>query len=285
LALSAGVTLVGGCARLPFGGAGRKMPAQTRWALLADTHVSLDLNEMQRGRNIDDNFKLVVAEVLKAAPDQVAIAGDLARLEGKEGDYRVMRELIEPLVSRIPVAIAFGNHDHRENFRKVITWDAGKAAPVKGKRVRILEQAGLRFVMLDSLLTEKIVGGLLGKDQRVWLEKFLDESDRRPTFLFLHHTMTDTDGSLLDTDRFFKIILPRKQVKAVFYGHSHEYKYEKIKGMHLVNIPAVGYNFNDTQPMGWLEACFHAEGGDFTLRAFAGNMTQNGKTASLSWRG
>jgi len=282
LGVTSGAVMLGGCARLPFGRG--KAPAVTRWALLADTHVSLNAKEMQRGRCIDDNFKLVVDQLVKAAPEYVAIAGDLARLEGKEGDYRMFRDLVEPLASRFPVAVCFGNHDHRENFRKTLTLKAGEDPKVKGRRVRVVDQAGLRFILLDSLLSERVTGGLLGKEQRAWLEKFLDQSDRRPTFLFLHHDLRDQDSALLDADRFSKIILPRKQVKAVFYGHTHAYRYEQVKGMHVINIPAVGYNFSDKEPLGWIEARFLSDGGEFTLHAFAGSMTNSGKTTSLAWR-
>jgi hypothetical protein len=54
--------------------------------------------------------------------------------------------------------------------------------------------------------------------------------------------------------------------------------------MHLINLPAVGYNFNDGEPVGWVEASFTAEGGDFRLRAIGGNTEQDGKRVSLRWR-
>ena len=77
----------------------------------------------------------------------------------------------------------------------------------------------------------------------------------------MHHTLGEGDGDLLDTDRFFQILKPHRQVKAIFYGHSHVYEYGFREGKHLINLPAVGYNFSDAQPVGWLDARFHRRGG------------------------
>ena len=52
------------------------------------------------------------------------------------------------------------------------------------------------------------VAGLLGQDQRAWLEQFLKEADDRPIVFFVHHTLGEGDGDLLDTDRFFQILKP-----------------------------------------------------------------------------
>jgi len=280
---AAGMALAGGCARFPA--ARRKPSKEIRWALLADTHVSLKADEKYRNFPIDDNFKTAVAEVVARAPEGMIIAGDVARLQGKLDDYRMFLQLVEPASSRMPVAMALGNHDDRNNFNKVLGSLVPKKSPVAGKHVQVIETAGLRLVILDSLLFVEPTPGLLGKVQRAWLAKFLDESERLPTFLFFHHDLGDGDGCLLDGDRLLKIVLPRKQVKAVFYGHTHNYAYDRMDGLHLVNLPAVGYNFSDKQPVGWVEAKLSAVGGDFTLHAFASNVQDNGKTKSLAWRG
>jgi 3',5'-cyclic AMP phosphodiesterase CpdA len=281
--LSAGAALAGGCRRLSVGrGPSRKV---ARWALMADTHVTLDPKEVYRTFNIDDNFKKAVAQVVAASPDGAVIAGDIARLLGKPEDYRMVVKLIEPMISRMPVGLVLGNHDHLENFFKAFPRRTGQPAPVEKKHVAVVETAGLRLVLLDSLLETNMTGGQLGEGQLRWLETYLSGPDRRPAFVFFHHDVAGGKNSLLDAEAFFKIVLPRKQVKAVFYGHTHVYRYSKIEDLHLVNVPAVGYSFKDDQPLGWLDARMTAEGGDFTLRAFASNTADNGKTTSLAWRG
>jgi Icc protein len=96
--------------------------------------------------------------------------------------------------------------------------------------------------------------------------------------------MGDGDGDLLDVLRLFPIIKPVRKVKAIVFGHSHVYGYSQFEDIHLINLPAVGYNFSDAQPVGWVEACLRSDGGDFTLRAAGGNKDEDGQTTKLTWR-
>jgi 3',5'-cyclic AMP phosphodiesterase CpdA len=176
-----------------------------------------------------------------------------------------------------------GNHDDREHFNKVIQPDAVTKADVTDKLVLVIEHPTVRIIQLDSLLYVDKVAGLLGKSQREWLDRFLTESSNKPTVIFVHHTLGDNDGDLLDADKMFDILRPHSQVKAVFYGHSHTYVYGWREGKHLINLPAVGYNFNDDQPVGWMNGRFHKQGVDLTLNAFGGNLNGHGKTLSLRW--
>lgn len=284
LGASAGAALAAGCARVPF--LRLRAPKLARWALLADTHVSLDPKETYRDFVIDDNMITTVRQIVGADPDGVVIAGDLARLTGRLDDYVMLWRLLKPLRERMPVAMALGNHDDRKNFRKMFRLHPGKRAPVSDKHVLIIdiEPARLRFLILDSLRQVNETAGTLGEAQRRWLKRFLDRADRRPTFLFFHHPPSSGKGDLLDYEQLFEIILPRKQVKAVFYGHTHVYRFSKVEDLDLINIPAIGYNFSDRVPVGWIEAYMTSEGGDFILRAIGGNMADNGKTTSLAWR-
>ena len=85
-------------------------PAETRWALVSDIHVPADPENTYRGFKPFENFKAVVPQIVKANPDGVVIAGDLARLQGLPGDYEA---LLAPVVEKTPVALALGNHDDR----------------------------------------------------------------------------------------------------------------------------------------------------------------------------
>jgi hypothetical protein len=116
------------------------------------------------------------------------------------------------------------------------------------------------------------------------LQDYLKKCDETPTILCFHHTLGDGDGDLLDVPRLFDIIKPIRKVKAILYGHSHEYGFSEFEGIHLVNLPAVGYNFSDTEPVGWVEARLTAKGGDFTLHVLAGNKEKDGSVKKLAWR-
>jgi len=192
--------------------------------------------------------------------------------------------LLAPLGEQTPVYIGLGNHDDRGNFLKVFDHPSGARQKIAGKHVLVIERSSLRFVILDSLLYTNKAAGLLGKTQREWLGRFMGDSDGLPTVLFVHHTLGDGDGELLDVQRLFELVRPHRKVKAIVYGHSHKYAFSQEDGIHLINLPAVGYNFSDEEPVGWVDASFTFRGADLKLNAFGGNRAGDGKTKSLTWR-
>ncbi len=252
-------------------------------ALLSDTHIPADRTEAYRGSNPCDNLDRIVPEVLAARPKGVVLCGDAARLEGKLEDYRQLRAQIEPLAAAAPVCIGLGNHDDRANFRKVFTSPAGTLAPIDGKHVIVIEHPSVRVVVLDSLLYPNRVAGLLGKAQRAWLASSLPTLADRPLVFFVHHTLGEGDGDLLDADRLFTIVRPHRHVKAIFYGHSHVWELGERDRLQLINLPALGYNFRDQDPIGWVDARFRSDGVSLTLRAVGGNRTDDGKTFDVRW--
>src|SRR5438034_4143275 len=253
-------------------------------ALISDTHVAADPKNEYRGFLPWQNLKKVVRQLIGARPDGVILDGDAARLTGEIADYGAIRQLLAPLAEQAPVYIGLGNHDDRDNFFKVFDHPSGNRQKVAGKHVLVIERPSMRLIVLDSLLYVNRVAGLLGKAQREWLARYLAESDVRPTVIFVHHTLGDGDGELLDVERLFQVTRPHKTVKAIIYGHSHKYAFSQEDGMHLINIPAVGYNFSDDEPVGWVDAVFTTNGVDLKLRAFAGNRAADGKSRSLAWR-
>lgn len=259
--------------------------AAVRWALLSDTHLSADMANAYRGFRPFENLSKVLPEVTAWKPEGLLIDGDLARLEGLAADYERLKSMLEPLMAKTPSGFTMGNHDDRKNFLASFGGPGkGAAQPVKDKHVIVIEAGAVRFILLDSLFEVNVVAGLLGKTQRDWLATYLGGGDQKPTLIFLHHTLDDRDSSLMDADRFLGTVSKHPQVKAVFYGHSHRYAYDTLNGMHLVNLPAVGYNFTDDQPVGWVQALVTKDGADLTLRSIGGNQEANGKIRSLAWR-
>jgi 3',5'-cyclic AMP phosphodiesterase CpdA len=265
-------------------GASKNDKKATRWAFLSDTHIPADVENNYRGFYPYRNLQKVVPDIAAASPDGVAITGDLARLTGELGDYENLKKLLGPVAEKSPVFLALGNHDNRQNFTKVFAETPGEKQSVRGKHVVVARRAPIQVIILDSLLYVNKVPGLLGKVQRQWLERYLKKSDETPTILCFHHTMGDGDGDLLDVPRLFELVKPIRKVKAILYGHSHVYGFSMFKGIHLINLPAVGYNFSDTEPVGWIEANLTAEGGDFKLHASAGNTDNDGSVKQLTWR-
>jgi len=283
--LHVSLTVAGGVAMLAprraFAEVGRK---EVRWAFLSDTHIAADPENNYRGFYPYRNFEKAVSQVATDLPDGVVITGDLARLTGQMGDYENLRKLLMPVLGKRPMCLALGNHDDRAVFRDVFEDHVGRAQPVKDKHVVAVEAGPVRFILLDSLFATNQTMGLLGKAQRSWLQLYPSESDDTPVILFFHHTLGDGDGDLLDVMWLFDLVKPIRKVKAIVYGHSHEYKTSELDGIHLINIPATAYTFDDKQPAGWVEARLTADGGEFVLHALAGNTQLDGRVEGLRWR-
>jgi len=285
--IKTGLTAVGTLVTIGTGsslGLNKNEKKATRWAFLADTHIPADTNNNYRGFFPYQNLQKVVPDIISASPDGVAIAGDLARLTGQLGDYANLKKLLNLIAEKRPVFMALGNHDNRQNFLNIFGKTPDLKQFVKDKYIIIVKRPPIRLIILDSLFYVNKVPGLLGKAQRQWLENYLKECDDTPTILCFHHTLGDDDGDLLDVPRLFRIIKPIRKVKAIVYGHSHVYGFPEFEGIHLINLPAVGYNFSDTEPVGWVEAELTAKGGDFTLHAIAGNKNKGGSVKKLTWR-
>jgi len=257
--------------------------APSRWALLSDTHCPMDPADVYRGFYSHENLKKAAAAVAQSPAEFCAVSGDLARLTGQPGDYEAFRGLMKPVLDKMPVGLAFGNHDHRVNFEKVFPAPQGTRQTVPRKMVLSFEWSDLRAVFLDSLLETNVTPGQLGTAQRRWLAEYLS-ADERPALLFVHHDFRDADGSLVDAAKLLEAIAPLKQAKAVFYGHSHEYKVETREGIHLVNVPSTAYNFRDQDPVGWMGMTLSKGGAELVLRATAGNTKLDGTKVDLRWR-
>jgi len=252
-------------------------------ALLSDTHIPADAANEYRGFRPVDNLRQVVPQVVATRPTAVIVNGDAARLEGAREDYAALKELLTPVAQQAPVTIGLGNHDDRGNFFREFPRPRDGTARPGDRHVAVLECGPVRFIVLDSLLYVNRVAGLLGKAQRAWLAGYLETSDDRPHVLLVHHTLGDGDGDLLDVDRLFGIIGRCPKVKALCYGHSHRYAHERRGHIHLINLPAVGYNFADTEPVGWIDARFTKTGVSMVLRAIGGNKDGDSKTTTLDW--
>jgi Icc protein len=80
------------------------------------------------------------------------------------------------------------------------------------------------------------------------------------------------------------ILRRRRAVKALFFGHTHEYRRDQQDGLHLINVPAIGYNFSDGHPVGWVDATFSSRNLALKLHAIAGERRDDGKVTELTWR-
>jgi Icc protein len=265
--------------------------ASSRWALLSDTHIGPKPESIAREINMADHLRAVVKEVtaLKTAPAAVFINGDCALKAGLVDEYATFTPLLKPLTEAgLPVHMTLGNHDDRANFWTALNVASDAARPVQSKHISVIKSAHANWFLLDSLDVVDKPPGKLEQAQRDWLAKALDEHKDKPALVMVHHNVhldpTKPNSALLDTNELFDVLLPRKQVKALFYGHSHKWELKEKDGLHLVNLPAVAYAFAKDQPTGWVDCQLKSDSVTLELRAHNEQHPAHGKQTELKWR-
>jgi 3',5'-cyclic AMP phosphodiesterase CpdA len=261
-----------------------------RFALLADIHVWAVRDQAHGGVKPAEQFLHARPQVLALGPRPAGllIAGDCAFLAGKPDDYALLRELTAPITeSGIPIHFVMGNHDNREAFWKAFPQQhPGGSGPVADKHVTLVEAADLNWFLLDSLERTKYTPGQLGDAQLHWLAQALDAHGDKPAVVVAHHNLdraAKTTG-LKDTAALLDVLTPRKQVKAYFHGHTHEWAYRNLDGLHVACVPTLVWVFDKTQPRGWVDAHTRSDGMTLKLAALDPTHPAHGQTRDLKWR-
>jgi len=282
--LQAALAFAGGAVALqPRLSLGAEPVDLARWAFLSDTHIAANPKNHYRGFYPYRNLQEIVTQITSDLPEGLLVTGDLARLTGRAGDYENFQELLAPITEQRPAYMTIGNHDSRRNFLRAFEYLEDGASASWRKYVIAADTGPVRLVLLDSLLFSNTSWGLVGGAQRTWLKDYLRRFDDKPAILFLHHDVAP-GTSLLDVNRLWDIIVPARQVKALVHGHSHRFGFSRFEGIHVINLPATGYNLHNGDPVGWVEARLTPEDGRFVLHSIGGNARLDGYTATLGWR-
>lgn len=284
-------TLAAGGAALGLGGRradGADGPTGEWVALVSDTHIAADPGRSARGQLMAANLGEVVLDILgaKTKPAAMVIDGDLALLDGQAGDYATLIALIEPVRrAGVPIHLLLGNHDDRDRFRATLKGAIPKPSRVESKHLGAFEAAGHRFVLLDSLDKTNVTPGLLGPEQLAWLAADLDAAKALPSVVLVHHNPdAKTHSGLVDDDALLAVLGPRTWVKALVFGHTHTWSRAESGGLHLVNLPAVGYPFAEKQPIGYARFAATPGGASLTLKAIGSDRAKDGEVWGLDWR-
>jgi len=273
----------------------RYAPAATKpvdenhFVLFSDTHIDADPTKTDRGVVMFDHLRQSVEEVLdlKSAPAAVLVNGDCAHLQGQTADYQQFLNLLKPLrAAGLPIHAGFGNHDNRERFWGAVPADEQRVKAVEDRQILALQSPRADWIMLDSLQKTNSTPGKLGEQQLQWLSEELDKRKDRRVIVLVHHQPDERANimGLLDTKPLLDVLLPRKQVKALLYGHTHIWRVEKRDDLHCINLPAVAYNFEASEPTGWVDANLSEGGITLKLNCIDKKHPQNGDTHELRWR-
>jgi 3',5'-cyclic-AMP phosphodiesterase len=214
-----------------------------RFIQVSDLHILADAERRQHGVDTAAVLRQAIPVINQLRPDFVIATGDLVSDES-EDSYLRLHTLLAAL--NAPIHFLMGNHDSRVAFRRV--FQPGVAATAD-PLCEVFEQAGVRFVLLDSTLPGKEEGSL-SPEQLAWLDGELTAHPRRPTWVFLHHQplpiyirWLDRLG-LTDPEPFLAILARHPQVRVVAYGHVHQARRWRYGKALFLGTPALAFQFS-----------------------------------------
>lgn len=284
-------TALGGTLATMLWGASENIMAQEtgrdHWVFLSDTHIPGDSSEERHGTNPVQNFIRVREAVLHLdhKPKGIIVTGDFAFLQGKPEDYRQIAAQIAPYTeSGIPFHVAFGNHDNLDNFYAAFSDLKKEALLAAHKHLTVIETPNANLFLLDSLYQTNVTSGFLGVEQLRWLQNALNARKDKPALLFAHHNLDNASGTLMDREEFWEIVRSARQVKAYIYGHTHIYRQSVRDDVHVINLPALGWEFQSgKQPLGWSDAEISSGGIQLTLHTVPPSHPNNGDVRKFEW--
>jgi 3',5'-cyclic AMP phosphodiesterase CpdA len=264
-----------------------------RVAFVSDTHTPEKPEDLNSGYNMTDRLRQVAGELAKLDPRPACavIDGDLAYKTGTAAEYAAFGRLVEPIrEAGIPLHLGLGNHDHFGRFAEGLERLRPKDRPVDGKQVLVVELERANLFVLDSYDPKNKAGGLLGGPQLKWLAAALDARRDKPAVVFAHHHLqfepdtTGGYGGLADSVDLWPVLKDRPQVKAYVFGHTHTWRLATRDGIHLINLPAVGYPFMKAEVTGWVDVRLLPGGAELVVRSIDPKHARHGEKVELAWR-
>lgn len=289
-------SLGAGAALLTLNARAADAPAQNveHVALIADTHVDADPTKVVRGSVMASNLLRVVADILSqpTKPVMSVIDGDCAFNKGLPEDYRTLASLISGFTSaNIPLNMTMGNHDDRAVFLAQFQSDDTAATAVEGKHVTLVQTQNANWFLIDTLLEVNKVTGAVGTQQLQWLKTALQAHSDRPAIVVGHHNPQFTVPAsgvvtgLQDSEPLFDVLDGLRHVQAYVFGHTHNWNVStRDSGLHLINLPPVGYVFSEARPLGWVDAEVQTGGLKLTLHSLDAGHPEHLTFRELMWR-
>ena len=260
--------------------------AKDYWVMLSDIHIPGEYDKELNGQVPNHHLAQIRDEILAGdtKPTGIFITGDVAFLQGEVNDYKTLAKQFDFFrEAGISVYPLMGNHDDYENFSVNAEKYAIKDTPVKGKQVVVVETPNVNWFFLDSHINISTGAGMLGDEQLQWLAAELDKRADKPAVLAAHHNLDESSGALQDQAKLWEIVKSHKQVKAYIYGHTHVYRESVRDDVHLINLPAIAWRFDEIQPLGWTEATIKPNGLELKLHTLDKNHPKNNDVRSFKW--
>ena len=259
------------------------------FVFFSDTHIAADPAEIYLKVNMTDHLAACVRELAAwpVRPMAVIVNGDLAYLFGKPEDYATFAKGIQPVRAIAPMHLLLGNHDERENFWRAFPQDMAKVKTVPQRQAAVFSSDCANWFLLDSLEVTDKTPGELGAVQLGWLARELDARRHKPAVVVVHHNpqFPKPTTGLLDSAALMETLAPRRQVKALIFGHTHDWHIAQHEsGVHFINLPPTSYVFREGRPSGWVRATLARDGAEFELRSLDPRHPEHAQVKQLKWR-
>lgn len=219
---------------------------------ISDPHIALPGSAADKRYNGAAGLQAAISQIraLPRRPDAVVITGDLV-CEGSTEEYERLAALLAGLDQ--PVHLGAGNHDDRDNLRRIFAAThpyLQQDGPIR-YRQRV---GGVEIVMLDTL-QPGLHPGRIDEDSLAWLRHCLNDTETAPLLLFLHHPpfvsgLTTMDGMRLENADALAPILQnaRRRPLALCCGHLHRPAMASLAGIPVCAAPSSAFHLS-----GWLE--------------------------------
>ena len=160
---------------------------------------------------------------LRPRPDVVLITGDLVD-RGLVEEYEQLKIMLRRL--DLPAFLIPGNHDSRENLRRVLADYRGVTEDPEFVQF-VIDDYPVRLIALDTLVPGKGEGALCVR-RLDFLERALAREREKPTVIFMHHPPFDCGIAHMDrirllegAERLAEIVRPYSNVERILCGHHH----------------------------------------------------------------
>jgi len=179
-------------------------------------------------RTRPDEFKKVVAEIIKHDMDFVIHTGDLLTKGTKLDEwYSQWFTPGRPLLEKAPVIIAWGNHEHPWDEKSYLNVFYPDRSQFKSKGYFSFQNGNVLFIHINTYEPFKP-----GTEQYVWLEEKL-KTCKLPFIVAALHVAAFTGaghtkgGDVKDVRKFVVPLLGKYNVSLVVSGHDHVYDRSK----------------------------------------------------------
>jgi Icc protein len=180
---------------------------------------------------------------LRPRPDVVLITGDLTDC-GLVEEYEQLKRMLRRL--DLPFFVIPGNHDRRENLRRVLADYRGVTEDPEFVQF-VVDDYPVRLIGLDTLVPGKGEGALCTR-RLAFLERALAHEREKPTVIFMHHPPFDCGIQHMDrirllegSERFAEIVRPCRNVERILCGHHHRAIEARFAGTIASISPSVAH--------------------------------------------